>query len=131
MNKRIIPILLLNNGSLVKSRNFQRAKYIGDPINTIRIFNELEADEIIILDISSHESNFKINFKILRDIASESFIPMSYGGGINSIQAIHDVLNIGFEKVVLNSSCINNPNLKAWESWCAGFFGSSVSFLLA
>jgi cyclase len=111
MNKRIIPTLLFKNGSLVKTEKFKHPFYIGDPINTIRIFNEFEVDELFILDINSYKSNFKINYDVLKDIATESFMPLTYGGGISTIDDIKIILNIGFEKVILNTAAVNNPNL--------------------
>ena len=86
IKKRIIPTLLLQNDKLVKTVNFRNPKYIGDPINTVGIFNDLEVDELIIQDISiDYLKKENINFKILKSIAIECFMPLSYGGGIKSL----------------------------------------------
>ena len=82
--QRIIPVLLLKNRSLIKTVRFGKYQYIGDPCNTAKIFNELELDEIIILDIEANQKK-KIDFNILSDLASECFMPLSYGGGIRKI----------------------------------------------
>ena len=83
--KRIIPCLLLRNNGLVKTVRFRESKYIGDPINTIKIFNEKEVDEIIFLDIDATKTNKEPSYELIRNISSECFMPFSYGGGIKSI----------------------------------------------
>ena len=85
LRKRIIPCLLLSEGSLIKTINFRDRKYIGDPLNAIRIFNQKKADEIIILDIDSTQKT-PIDFNLIEKMATESRMPISYGGGINTIQ---------------------------------------------
>lgn len=97
--------------SLVKKVKFDRYSYIGDPINTVRIFNELEVDELCFLDISATIEKKKPNFKILKEIANECFMPLSYGGGIKNIETVHEILSIGFEKIILNTSAYENPKL--------------------
>lgn len=108
---RIIPCLLLKNESLVKTVKFKEYNYIGDPINTVRIFNELEVDELMFLDIFASKEDRKINFKILQDIANECFMPLSYGGNIKSLEDAKRIFEIGFEKVVINSNAFGNLNL--------------------
>ncbi len=107
---RLIPVLLLHNESLVKTTNFKNFKYIGDPCNTVRIFNELEVDELIILDILASKKNHSPNFNLLKMMAEESFMPLSYGGGISNLNDAKKIFELGFEKIVINSSVIRNPS---------------------
>tara|TARA_B100001248_G_C27261307_1_gene398565 strand:+ start:23 stop:781 length:759 start_codon:yes stop_codon:yes gene_type:complete len=109
--KRIIPILLLNEGSLVKTIKFGRYKYIGDPCNTVRIFNELEVDELIFLDIKATQKNKEPNYTILREIAEECFMPLTYGGAISKIEQAKKIFDTGFEKISINTAALKNPNL--------------------
>jgi len=111
LNNRIIPCLQLIGDSLVKKVKFDKHSYIGDPINTVRIFNELEVDELCFLDISATTEKRKPNLKVLKEIANECFMPLSYGGGIENIQTVHEILSIGFEKIILNTSAFENPKL--------------------
>ncbi|CAM3475550.1 AglZ/HisF2 family acetamidino modification protein [Aequorivita lipolytica] len=108
---RIIPVLLIQNGGLVKSIKFKDHKYIGDPINAVKIFNEKEVDEIVILDISASKENRGPNIEKLTDIAGEAFMPLSYGGGITTIEQVKKLLYQGAEKVILNTSTFDNPKL--------------------
>jgi cyclase len=117
----VIPCLLLKNESLVKTVKFKEYNYIGDPVNTVRIFNELEVDELMFLDIFASKENRNINFKILADIANECFMPLSYGGNVKSLDDAKKILEIGFEKVVINSNAFNN--LKLIEE-IAKYFGN-------
>jgi cyclase len=121
LNKRIIPCLLIREGSLIKTIRFKKFKYLGDPSNTIRIFNELEVDELILLDISASKASQKPNFKLIEEVANECFMPLTYGGGINSIDDIRKILKIGVEKVSLNDSALNNPEFITKAS---NFFGN-------
>lgn len=111
LQTRVIPALLLNGSSLVKTIKFRKPNYIGDPINTVRIFNELEVDELIFLDINASISNQTPNFEVLKDIAKECFMPLGYGGGITNFEMVQRIFSIGFEKVVLNTVTHDNPNL--------------------
>ncbi len=108
---RIIPLLLLNGESLVKTVRFNEYNYIGDPANTVKIFNELEVDELIFLDITDPSNLKEPNFKILSNISSESFMPLSYGGKIRNIEQVKKIFDIGFEKVSINSQAVENKNL--------------------
>lgn len=121
LRTRIIPCLLLKNASLVKTKKFKEYNYIGDPVNTVRIFNELEVDELMFLDIFASKENRNINFDILKDIANECFMPLSYGGNIKSLDDVKKVFKIGFEKVVINSNAFGN--LKLIED-IAKYFGN-------
>lgn len=111
LRSRVIPCLLLKNESLVKTVKFKEYNYIGDPVNTVRIFNELEVDELMFLDIFASKENRKINFKILADIANECFMPLSYGGNIKTLDDAKRIFDIGFEKVVINSNAFDNLKL--------------------
>jgi len=121
LRTRVIPCLLLKNESLVKTVRFKEYNYIGDPINTVRIFNELEVDELMFLDIFASYEKRDINFKILKDIANECFMPLSYGGNIKSLDDAKNIFEIGFEKVVINSNAYGN--LKLIEE-IASYFGN-------
>jgi cyclase len=108
---RIIPTLLLRGTGFVKTTKFKNPVYLGDCFNTVRLFNEKEADELMILDITSTPDKKPINFDLLRDLASECFMPLSYGGGVRNIQDMRQLFRIGFEKVSLNSEAARNPQL--------------------
>lgn len=108
---RVIPVLLLHKGGLVKSVKFKDYKYVGDPINAVKIFNEKEIDEIVILDIDASRDKRGPNMQQLKEIASEAFIPLAYGGGISTIEEIKELFYLGVEKVVLNSAAFSNPSL--------------------
>lgn len=108
---RTIPVLLLRNGGLYKTVNFKNPKYVGDPTNAVKIFNEKEADELILLDYNASVDTRAIDYKRIEEIAGEAFMPMGYGGGIKSLDDAKRVFDCGFEKVVLNSVLLNNPGL--------------------
>lgn len=103
LQTRVIPALLLRDDALVKTVRFDKAGYIGDPVNTVRIFNELEVDELVFLDITATNENRTPNLRILSEIANECFMPLGYGGGLNNFDVVQSIFGIGFEKVVLNS----------------------------
>jgi cyclase len=107
---RIIPALLLRNQGLVKTTNFRDPKYVGDPINAIRIFNEKEVDELIFFDTEATAEKRRPNFGLIADIASECFMPFGYGGGVRDLGDIKTLFSIGVEKVVINSHAVQNPN---------------------
>ena len=106
---RIIPVLLLKDLGLVKSIKFKNYKYIGDPINAVRIFNELKADELVFLDIFATKENRTPSLELIKDIGEEANMPFAVGGGIRNIQHIQDIINAGAEKVVINSYAVENP----------------------
>ena len=111
VKKRIIPTLLLDNKRLVKTINFKNPKYIGDPLNAIRIFNEKFVDELIILDINKKNSNNLIDYDFLKDLFSECFVPVTYGGGISSLKDADTIFKLGVEKVCINSSVLKDINI--------------------
>ena len=108
---RVIPVLLLSNNGLVKTKQFEKSTYIGDPINAVRIFNEKEVDEIVFLDIQASKKNISPNYEMIEKIASECFMPLAYGGGITKLDQIDKILKIGVEKIVINSSAISNLDI--------------------
>lgn len=108
---RYIPCLLLKGDGLVKTVNFKNPKYVGDPINTVRIFNEKEVDELIFLDIEATPQNREPNYKLLSEIASECFMPLAYGGGLKNIEQAKKIFSIGLEKVIINTEAHHNKNL--------------------
>ena len=111
LRKRIIPILQLDNDELIKSKKFQSHQYVGDQINAVRIFNEIEVDEIILLDVFKSKNKNDINYKIIKDIADECRMPFTYGGGINNLNQVKTLFSLGVEKISLNSSVFDNYEL--------------------
>lgn len=111
LRPRIIPCLLLENRRLIKTVRFKNGRYVGDPINTLRIFNEKEVDEIAILDTTATVKNKAPDFDFIAELASECFMPLAYGGGIKTVEAAKKILNLGVEKVIINSQAINEPEL--------------------
>lgn len=110
LKTRIIPCLQLIGDSLVKTVKFGKPGYIGDPINTVRIFNELEVDELCFLDIRATVEKRVPNLSILRQISNECFMPLSYGGGVREFDTARQILSIGFEKVVVNTYAHQSPD---------------------
>ena len=119
---RIIPVLLLENEKLVKTVRFRNPTYVGDPINTVKIFNEKQADELCILDISQDRAQRIPNFDLIQSIASEAFMPVSYGGGLHSVEHVKHLFRIGIEKAVFNTSAFYNLE---FIKECSRKFGSS------
>lgn len=111
MRTRVIPVLLLQNQGLVKTIKFNEPKYVGDPINIIRIFNEKEADEIVFLDITATNERKAPNYRMIEDITGEAFMPVAYGGGIDSYEKAARIFALGIEKIVLNTTAYTNPEL--------------------
>jgi imidazole glycerol-phosphate synthase subunit HisF len=107
---RVIPCLLLKGRGLVKTIKFKDPKYLGDPINAVKIFNDKEVDELLFLDITATLENRKPPFAHLAEIASECFMPFGYGGGIRSLDDVKTILNLGVEKVAINSYAVENPS---------------------
>ena len=112
LKPRVIPILLMQHGSLVKTIKFQDHQYIGDPCNTVRIFNELEVDELLLLDINvSKDTPHRIDFDALEAIASECFMPIGYGGGIRTLSDASKIFAMGYEKIAVNTALFDNMGL--------------------
>ncbi|TLD40944.1 MAG: Imidazole glycerol phosphate synthase cyclase subunit [Candidatus Jettenia ecosi] len=110
LKTRVIPCLLLKNRGLIKTIKFKDPKYVGDPINAVRIFNEKEVDELIFLDTTATLENRKPNFQFISEIASECFMPFGYGGGIRDVNDIKEIFNLGVEKIIINSYAVENPD---------------------
>ena len=108
---RVIPCLLLKGDGLVKTVRFKEPKYVGDPINAVKIFNEMEVDELIFLDITATPAGQAPAYDRIRDIASECFMPMCYGGGVRSMEQAAKLFNLGVEKVSLNTAAAETPGL--------------------
>lgn len=111
LKTRIIPVLLMKNRGFYKGIKFKNHKYVGDPINTVKIFNDKEVDEIVIFDIEASLKNKPIDFDYLKDVFSEAFMPVAYGGGIKSVEDAKKLFNIGAEKVILNTYAVLDFNL--------------------
>jgi cyclase len=110
LRPRVIPTLLLRDRSLVNTVRFGRFVYIGDPTNTVRIFNELEVDELVFLDITATVEGREPNLDLLALIADECFMPLAYGGGLQTVEQARAILGIGFEKVIVNSHAFEEPS---------------------
>ena len=113
LKSRIIPCLLMSEGNLVKTQKFQNPKYIGDPLNAVRIFNEKKADELMLIDISATKNGTEPDFDLIEKIAYECRMPFCYGGGIKNLSQIKDLISLGIEKVSISSSAIKNFSLIA------------------
>ena len=111
LRSRFIPILLYSNKGFVKTFNFKNPKYLGDPINVIKIFNEKKANEITIFDIDATSKGTEINFDLLRRISRESKMPVCYGGGVKDVETAEKLLSIGIEKISISSAAILDPTL--------------------
>lgn len=108
LRNRVIPVLLVKDHGLVKTTRFSEPKYVGDPINAIRIFNEKEVDELALLDISATPGRLGPNFELVQDVASECFMPLAYGGGIRGLEDAKRLFGLGVEKVVLRTSAMSD-----------------------
>jgi len=111
LKTRVMPCLLVRNRGLVKTIKFDKASYVGDPINTVRIFNEFEVDELIFLDITATIENKRPQLELLAEIAAECFMPFTYGGGVRSVDDVAAIHSLGAEKVALNTVAIEQPAL--------------------
>jgi imidazole glycerol-phosphate synthase subunit HisF len=127
LSNRVIPVLLVKDDGLVKTRGFDHPTYIGDPINAIRIFNEKEVDELALLDINATPMNRGPNFELVQDVASECFMPLAYGGGIRGLDDAKRLFSLGVEKVILRSLAASHlPGVTAIASY-AGSSSVTVS----
>lgn len=111
LRARIIPCLLVHKKGLVKTVNFKDPKYVGDPINAVKIFNEKEVDELMVLDIDATVENRGPNFEMIKNLAQECRMPFCYGGGVTTVEQAKRIIELGAEKVALSSSAIMNPQL--------------------
>ena len=108
---RVIPVLLLKNGGLYKTMKFEKPKYVGDPLNAIKIFNEKEVDELIVLDIDASKNRKEPDYHLIEQFAGECFMPVCYGGGISNFEQAQRIFSLGIEKISLQSSVLNNLDL--------------------
>jgi len=120
---RVIPVLLLKKSGLVKSINFKNHKYIGDPINAVKIFNDLKSDELVFLDILASKEKRKVSLDFVKNVGSEANMPFGVGGGIKSIEDIREIISAGAEKVILNTHAFLNLD---FIKEAADEFGSST-----
>lgn len=141
---RVIPCLLLKNGGLYKTVRFKKPRYLGDPINTVKLFNDKEADELIVLDIAASTNKVEPNFDYIKRLTRECFMPICYGGGVSSLQHVEMLFKLGVEKVAFNTSLYFKPDLVSQvakrfgsQSIVAsidvkkGFFGSYSTYVMA
>jgi cyclase len=108
---RVIPVLLLKEQGLVKTVKFNKSRYIGDPINAVRIFNDFEADELVFLDIRASKEGRTIDLDLVKEIGDEAYMPFAVGGGITSLSEVERILSVGAEKVVFNSILGSNMQI--------------------
>lgn len=113
LRSRIIPCLLVHKKGLVKTVNFKDSKYVGDPINAVKIFNEKEVDELIVLDIDATKEKRGPDFTLIRNLAAECRMPFCYGGGVSTVEQARKIISLGAEKVALSSAVVDNPLLCA------------------
>lgn len=111
LRPRIIPSLLLQDNGLVKTVNFKNPKYVGDPINAVKIFNEKEVDELAIFDIDATARGIEPNYSLIERIANQSRMPLCYGGGVKTIEQAQRIFGLGIEKIALSSAVLQNPQL--------------------
>lgn len=110
LNIRVMPCLLLQQGKLVKTVRFKNPNYIGDPVNAVKIYNDKELDELVLLDIDATKRETGIDFAKIKDVASECFMPLAYGGGIKSVKDAAKIFSLGVEKIVINSIAVERPD---------------------
>lgn len=111
LRPRIIPCLLVHKGGLVKTQNFKDPKYVGDPINAVRIFNEKEADELMVLDIDATRNGVPPDFALIAKLAAECRMPLCYGGGVTTAEQATRLVDMGVEKVAVSAAAIANPGM--------------------
>lgn len=111
LRPRITPCLLVHDNGLVKTVGFKSPKYVGDPLNAVKIFNEKEADELIVLDIDAAVNNAEPNYKLIANLAMECRMPLCYGGGIRTPQQARKIISLGVEKIAISSAAIDNPEI--------------------
>ena len=103
LKPRVIPCLLIKENGLVKTKNFAEPRYVGDPLNTVKIFNELEVDELLILDIDASVKGVNPNEKLISKLAEECRMPLCYGGGVKTVDQIERLVSLGVEKIAISS----------------------------
>ena len=123
LRPRIIPVLLLKEDFLVKSVKFKNHSYIGDPLNAVRLFNNLKADELVFLDINASKNRTVVSFNLIKEIGEEANMPFSVGGGINSLNQIENLIKAGAERVIIGNEAVVNPE---FINSASKTFGSST-----
>lgn len=111
LKHRVIPSLLLRGNGLVKTTRFKNPKYVGDPINAIRIFNEKEVNELMVLDITASKERREPNYELIEQFAGECFMPLSYGGGVRTVEQAKRIFAAGVEKICVQSAALDDPHL--------------------
>ena len=111
LRPRVIPCLLIRDGGLVKTIGFKDDKYVGDPLNAVRIFNEKEVDELIVLDIDATSDGREPDLSMIESLAAECRMPLCYGGGVRSVELARQIISVGVEKIAISSAAIENPGL--------------------
>jgi cyclase len=111
LRPRIIPCLLVKSNGLVKTIGFEKPKYVGDPLNAVRIFNEKEVDELMVVDIDATTQNREPNYKLIANLAAECRMPLCYGGGVTTPEQVQRIISLGVEKVALSAAAVANPAL--------------------
>lgn len=111
MRPRVIPVLLLDNSGLVKTVRFGKPTYIGDPINAVRLFNDMEVDELVVLDINASRECRGPNYTLIKELAGEAFMPLCYGGGVRTADEFARLFDLGLEKVSVDQGAVRNPDL--------------------
>lgn len=111
LRPRIIPCLLVHDKGLVKTVQFKSPKYVGDPINAVRIFNEKESDELMVIDIDATRENREPDYKLIENLAAECRMPLCYGGGVKTVEQAHKIFSLGVEKIAISSIVFENPSI--------------------
>jgi cyclase len=111
LRPRIIPCLLVHDKGLVKTVQFKSPKYVGDPINAVRIFNEKESDELMVLDIDASKENRDPDYKLIENLAAECRMPLCYGGGVKTVDQAHRIFSLGVEKIAISSIVLQDPKI--------------------
>jgi imidazole glycerol-phosphate synthase subunit HisF len=111
LRPRIIPCLLVKNGGMVKTIQFSKPKYVGDPINAVKIFNEKEVDEIVVLDIDATVLNKEPDYKLIKNLAAECRMPLCYGGGVKTVDQVEKIISLGVEKVAMSAAVVSDPEI--------------------
>ena len=111
LRPRITPCLLIKDHGLVKTRQFKEPKYVGDPINAVRIFNEKEVDEIMVVDIDASVQQREPDYTLIKNLAAECRMPLCYGGGVKRVNQVERIIALGVEKVAISSAALEDPQL--------------------
>jgi imidazole glycerol-phosphate synthase subunit HisF len=120
LRPRVIPCLLIHQGGLVKTVQFRKPKYVGDPINAVKIFNEKEADELMVMDIDVTVNGSEPDYKTIGNLAAECRMPLAYGGGVRSAEQAKRIISLGVEKVAISAAALEQPELIARTAEAVG-----------